>query len=389
MPSRQTRPTASGDAVGPADATALAAAGHPVQLTFQAVRCDDWSSVPGNVTVSPLLDDTGGSYVGWGPAVDGVVATYQAADLPPGCTFADGISLRATSSEHGNTLVPIADIHQPPGAEDGSTTTRLGETGTAGPGQLVVASAELTPPQQVALADDGPGDGGLWVAADLASQPDWRFANLRCHRDTYNADNREVVRPGPVEDAAACVLFAVGAASPTAVPLVAPAAPQVAPVPAPAPTTTPAPVPEAAPGPPPPPDGVVQPMPPESALSPGPGGGDPSAPLDPTPAPSGGDPANPLPALPGLGPLTSIVPPGSAAGGATAPPGTPGSTAILPDGTGSLDPLRPPGSAGVPVPGGVPYPACPACPVCRGRSAPPPLPAWCRPRWRCWWRSAA
>jgi hypothetical protein len=195
---------------GPLGAAWSNPSGDAVQLVFQAVRCDSWSNVPANMP-DVQIDDTNGQYLQWGPPTASPVPAYDGGSLPPGCTFADGVEIRLSGQENGISLVPGIAQYQPPGQEDGSTTTLVGHTGTSGPGELRVGSADLTSQQQFALFNIGDG-GGLWAGVVLQTMPG-AFANLRCHRDTYNADNREVIRPSPVDATAVCVAFAVGVAS--------------------------------------------------------------------------------------------------------------------------------------------------------------------------------
>ncbi len=176
-------------------------------IVLQAVRCDSFGAIPGNIKVDPALDDTDGGYRQWAPA-DGRPVSPVTFDAGQACQPVDGVRFRLSASPGGLTLSGRAAGFVPPGGEDGTTTALLaGATGRDGAGTLRSSVAALNDAQREALSVDG-----LWVAAlDLPA----RFGNLRCGFDRYNADNLEVLRSvGPTT--LACVLYLVGAGSPGA-----------------------------------------------------------------------------------------------------------------------------------------------------------------------------
>lgn len=168
-------------------------------IVFQAARCVSFGDIPGNLLVNPALDDTGGAYLGWGPAAEEPVQPIDVASGP--CRPLDGIRFRTSASAAGADLSPRSAGYVPPGSEDGRTTTIVtGRTGDAGPATLRIPLTDVVPAQRFALTA-----GGLWVSAlDVPG----RFGNLRCHYDRYNADNLEVLR-STGSATLTCVLYVV------------------------------------------------------------------------------------------------------------------------------------------------------------------------------------
>jgi hypothetical protein len=274
-------------------APAGAAPGPKGDLVLQAVACESFAAVPGNVRVDADLDETRGAYLGWGEELDGPVTARSSATLPDGCQFVAGVGFRLTADQDGRALTPRSGgDFVPVGEEDGAETTVLASR-TDASGTLVVPLATLSAPQRAVLVAGG--TAGLWVAA----LPDFpgQFANLHCYFDRYNADNLEVVRSFADEAMLPCVLWLVGASTSAAPPVPAAEPPAPEPTPStpegPAPPSTPPPVPTTEP----PADEPAGPSTPPS-VGPGPGGGPPIASLDPT-GPSAPAPEQAVPALTG------------------------------------------------------------------------------------------
>lgn len=207
-------PTLSGTTGASADAAPLAADPSSVaggaSIVLQALRCPTWGRVPANLP-EVLIDETAGHWRSWGPAVPGQVTAYSESTLPLGCSFVDGVRFRLAADDNGFALVPGYAPYVPPGREDGEITAVVGPTGSDGSGQVVLGANDLSASQRQATRSLAAG-GGLWVAADLTETSDV-FANLRCHLDQRNADNREVIRLGPLDRAGVCVLYLVGGPS--------------------------------------------------------------------------------------------------------------------------------------------------------------------------------
>lgn len=210
----------------PPEAHQPPAAPPPASLVFQALGCGSWAEVPGNFTPESPLDDTNGSYRGWGPIDVAVVEPVDPGDPGGTCHSVDGVRFRVSARPWGTDLAPAASdpnkaANDPPApTPDATTSTVSGATGADGEGQLVADSTELSSPQQTSLFNGS----GLWVAA-TGFEGD--FANLRCHQDRYNADNLEVIRATATDSSMVCVLYVIQAAR----------------VPSPSPPTTPGPSP--------------------------------------------------------------------------------------------------------------------------------------------------
>ena len=364
----------AGGGVGDGSGTSTGTGGAAASLTFQSLRCDSWSEVPGNAAVSRQLDDTGGRWLEWGAPSAGPVAAYTSETLPAGCTIIGGIAWRASAVPNGSVLDSESLDYAPLGQEDGVATTLLGRT-SGEAGALVIPASSLSAAQRANLTSSADG-AGLWVAASLAA-PGLEFANLRCHSDATNSDDLEVIRLSPVEHGAACVLFAVGPAGPSTPAAPAPlASPEpTAPVPSPLSPSPPSPPPPgsvpSAPAPSPVPAVPIAPAPAASAVPPAPAPEAPSPPQAPAPSapalsapvpsplPSGAPvPPSPIPAPPA--PVSS-----SAVAGAASPVSSPGGDEDLtpPSPPAIVITPGPPAPLPAPGPGLAPQPAAPTTKV--------------------------
>jgi hypothetical protein len=307
---------------------AVVAEGSSRSLSFVALGCEDFAQVPAALRASPVLDETAGGYLDWGPALGPVTTAPDLADPAAGCRPLDGVGFRASAVPGGATLAAQSPRRIAAGDEDGVLTAAIGATAN---GRLEFSATELPPALQEALVAPG-AEGGLWVST--TGLPG-RFAGFRCHRDQTNGDNLEVIRLSGADAAAVCVVYAVGAPAPLPSP-----APPVSPVP-PAPPPSPAPVEPA--------------TPPASAL--GPATPPASAPATQSPALAGDPPAAPLaePTAAAIPPASLQPAPAPALPPASPPPGpVTAAPTTAPSAPTRVDPLavpsQQPGPAAVPTP---------------------------------------
>lgn len=163
-----------------------------VDINLQKIICEDHSQIRGNRSGNSP-DDTDGGYQDWGTAGDVDNLTNSAlpvtlysdeADLPAGCSFAEGWSFFGGL---GQNAVKTAGQSGTAGSGVTKTAASTGSDGIVN----AMASDFLNPSDSYAFVQ---GDKRLWIAEE--QQGGYEFGALQCYRDALNPDNLEFIEFG-------------------------------------------------------------------------------------------------------------------------------------------------------------------------------------------------